>query len=664
MPDWTYRTLLRPVLFQMSANRARGWILSALHALGRLPGGPGLIAFMGHAAPAPSLTRSVLGLTLEAPLAFSADLAGNEIGLAGLRRLGVGLVEVGPVALQGGLRQRLDRRSTSEEIVVDHEGAVGVDTLLEQLAASRSGPGKLVIRLAHQPHQEAVAAAEERMALIRRLAPVADGFSLTPPPPCWNAFEWAAHIAAVQGAAEAHCRPLLAGVSVDDLALAESRLESAYAVGVRGFLICGGMGIMGTPEHRRLGRAALAPTDALIYRLRSRYGQRGVAIVASAGVCEPCEAVALLETGADVIGLDVGLVFSGPGLPKRIQEAVRCRMDEQRQTPAAFGEWFARSRLARALQTESWLWLALLGLGLIAAGLAAWVVAHTSVILPYDESFVGLTLAQINAINPRLPGFMTHDRVSLAATMVSIGILYVMLAWHAVRLGEHWAFQTLVASAMAGFASFWLWLGYGYLDPLHAFVSGCLLVPFLLALRSPVSRPPRVPQPDWRNDTAWSHAVWGQLGIVSVGVGLIVAGLTISYVGLTSVFVREDLVFLCTTSAALATANERLHALLAHDRAGFGGALVSNGLAVLLIGLWGIRRGARWIWWALLASGAVGFVGALGVHALVGYLDPVHLFPGVLALTLWVASLAALRPYLMGETIAQRQAWRRLWVEE
>ena len=56
-------------------------------------------------------------------------------------------------------------------------------------------------------------------------------------------------------------------------------------------------------------------------------------------------------------------------------------------------------------------------------------------------------------------------------------------------------------------------------------------------------------------------------------------------------------------ATALATNNPRLLPLVAHDRAGFGGALVAEGLAVLLIALWGYRPGARWLWWTFLASG-------------------------------------------------------------
>lgn len=102
------------------------------------------------------------------------------------------------------------------------------------------------------------------------------------------------------------------------------------------------------------------------------------------------------------------------------------------------------------------------------------------------------------------------------------------------------------------------------------------------------------------------------------------------------------------SAEALRAANESILAVTAHDRAGFGGALVSNGLVVLLTALWGARRGARWLWWAFFAVGIPGFVGALGVHATAGHGDVLHLAPAVLAFVIDVASLAATRDFLRG----------------
>ena len=46
--------------------------------------------------------------------------------------------------------------------------------------------------------------------------------------------------------------------------------------------------------------------------------------------------------------------------------------------------------------------------------------------------------------------------------------------WGGIRRGLHWAKTTVVASAFTGFLSFFLFLGFGYFDPLHAFVTAIL----------------------------------------------------------------------------------------------------------------------------------------------------------------------------------------------
>src|SRR2546423_786879 len=105
------------------------------------------------------------------------------------------------------------------------------------------------------------------------------------------------------------------------------------------------------------------------------------------------------------------------------------------------------------------------------------------------------------------------------------------------------------------------------------------------------SPPPTSPHADPCNDRAWLRAQWGQLALVALGVGFLIGGITIATVGVTDVFVREDLSYLHTTASALHAANPHFVPLVAHDRAGFGGALVSDGVAFLLAALWGIRRG-------------------------------------------------------------------------
>ena len=90
------------------------------------------------------------------------------------------------------------------------------------------------------------------------------------------------------------------------------------------------------------------------------------------------------------------------------------------------------------------LWALLMGVSLLGGGVLALVIAMTRVVLPYDESMVGMSRFELSLVNDRLLDFMTHDRVTLAGTMLALGTLYSGLAWWGIRRGEHWAERTAV----------------------------------------------------------------------------------------------------------------------------------------------------------------------------------------------------------------------------
>jgi hypothetical protein len=128
--------------------------------------------------------------------------------------------------------------------------------------------------------------------------------------------------------------------------------------------------------------------------------------------------------------------------------------------------------------------------------------------------------------------------------------------------------------------------------------------------------------------------------------GIAVGGAVVSVIGLTVVFVPSDLTYLGTTVDALRAANPRLLSFIAHDRSGFGGALMSAGVGIALLSAWGWRRGESWVWWTLLLAAASGFGCALGVHGEIGYTDLGHLAPVYAGLALTVVALTLARPYL------------------
>jgi hypothetical protein len=296
--------------------------------------------------------------------------------------------------------------------------------------------------------------------------------------------------------------------------------------------------------------------------------------------------------------------------------------------------------------------LAFTGLALVLSGLFAFFIAATGHFLPHDEQFLGVSSAALCSLHGcRIVHFMIHDRVSFGGALVAIGLLYLWLAEFPLKDREPWAWWLFLVSGAEGFASFFAYLGYGYLDTWHGLATLGLLPCFaggLARSRASLARPAgigRLRTPSVR--VAWtSRAGLGRGCLLATALGLIGAGLTILTVGMTSVFVPQDLGFLRVPVAELHAINPRLVPLIAHDRAGFGGAVCCSGL--LVFGSVWCGRPSRSLWQVLALSGTIGFGTAIGVHPVIGYNDAVHLAPAVLGAVLYVTGLLAYRPMCLG----------------
>lgn len=246
-----------------------------------------------------------------------------------------------------------------------------------------------------------------------------------------------------------------------------------------------------------------------------------------------------------------------------------------------------------------------MGLG----GLATLWLSFTRVLLPYDEHYLQMTSEMLRRGSPLLFDFMAHDRATLAGTMLGLGWLYGVLGYAGVRRSEHGIKTAMIASALAGFVSFFAFFGFGYFDTLHAFVAAIL---FQVTVQIMVGREggdsERVPITD-PDDRYRSCALWAQLMWVIHAVGLLISGVVILGVGVISVFVAEDLSFLCMTRADIAALGSKLVAVIAHDRATLGGMLLASGVGMLLPVLWSFRRGADWLWYCGSRSGNPGLFG-------------------------------------------------------
>jgi dihydroorotate dehydrogenase len=635
MPDWSYRTILRPALFALPPVTARGLALGVVGTLGRSGAGRAVIDFLGHMRPPASVGVTRLGLAFPSRAGLGCGLDPGLRATAAFARFGCGFVEAGPITLvprNGGVLA-CDPAGGCLQLADPPEG-IGLDAAVVRLAAASVATVPLLARLDLSDQESARAAAANGAAAIARLAPHVAGFTIAGGRLAWSADEWREAVDAIAGAARVAGRPVLLVVPADASSVDRDRRVDS-AAGADGFLVDGAL--RSTAGRRLVGAPARAAALETVRAIRARVGPDAT-IVAGGGVHAPQDALDVLAAGADLVSLDSGLVFAGPGLPKRVNEAL-----EAVHGRAAEARVEVRARRAPEM---SWFWTLALGVAMLAGSLLALAIAATRVVLPYDEHFVGLSRAELAAVNHRLLPFLTHDRVTLAGTMVAIGVLFTGLSWFGVRRGRHWAQMAIVVPSAAGFASFFLFLGFGYFDPFHAFVTAVLFQLLLLGVHGGLGPPQGLPPPMLVEDGAWRLGLWGQLGLVVQGIGFIGAGLVIAAIGATHVFVHEDLEFLATTARALASAGERIVPLVAHDRATLGGMLIASGLTILLTSLWGYRSGERWLWWTLLLAGVPGYAAAIGVHFAVGYESAFHLAPAFLGVGIFAAAMTAAYPTL------------------
>jgi hypothetical protein len=277
--------------------------------------------------------------------------------------------------------------------------------------------------------------------------------------------------------------------------------------------------------------------------------------------------------------------------------------------------------------------LILTALTLMGCGAFALFQAATGHFLPHDTAYLGMTAQQLCTLRGcRVVHFMMHDRVSFGGVLLAIGVMYLWLTEFPLRRGESWAWWAIAASGGAGFLSFLAYLGYGYLDTWHGVATLALAPIFLggLWMTRSLRRERVVPLPP---------RGMGRLLLLASTAGIVAAGITITTVGMTAVFVPQDLEFMGITPAELRAFNAHLVPLIAHDRAGFGGALISVGVAMFLAVLYG--RPSRNLWQALALAGLFGFATAIGVHPVIGYTNLFHLGPAILGCLVFAAGLAA-----------------------
>ncbi|KON90078.1 dihydroorotate dehydrogenase [Sporosarcina globispora] len=599
MPDWSYHPIFKPILQKLPPSFSREFIHRGMSMISSSRIGEAFIEFLGHMEPSRKVAKNLFGIHFSTPVGLIGKIDPQLSGMKAFQNLGFGFIEIGPVSIHGsGEELYIDPKQKKIHRLTD--ASAELPTAKKQLNSLKKKKIPFLINV-EGTYQEAKQICEE-------LLPFSDGFILSS-----HTFQSASQF--IQFKNELN-KPMILSISPDDSLHHMERIQEYRPDGI---LVIGS----DSPEE-------------LIHKLavlRNLFSE-DYPIITSGCIKEPSDAIKLLENGASLTMLGDEYIFTGPGLPKRINEAYSSTFPKE---PA---------------KLEGWLWYWLFGLAITIGGIIALFFSMTSVILPYDEIFLGILRGDIVYFNPAILYFMAHDRMTLSGTMISGGIIYMQLARHGIRHGLHWARKAVNIAGTIGFLGILLFIGYGYFDWLHGLFWLLLLPLFVLGYVKTRTASASPSSSNLSNSQLWKLSLIGQLCFVILGFSLAIGGIVISAIGASSVFVPTDLTYLCLTPDALNEFNNKLIPVIAHDRAGFGSALLSVGLLVLMLALWGIREGERWVWWTFTIGAIPAFAAGILTHFIINYTDFIHLLPAYFALFLYVVGVIMTAPFLLKKSIA------------
>ena len=532
MPDWFYHPVAKPLFKCLPDKLARGIALGTIGTLGQFSLGRACIEFLGHMHPPQELQREYSGITCASPIALGRWLDPDDRASAAFACFGFGLIELGPLGLESKGKNIVTHSINGIHIAQENikcYKAFERPTQDTNILLSLSGDNEAT--------QQMVSALENKC----------NGFIIE-------------HNDIPQSN-----QPVFRNIIVTD-SNACFEIPNTFS----------GIRLQFTDAQQTLPHSLNQKQLDTIRSWRAHLGPDKTIIVAGGGQ-EPQQAMDILSSGADVLMIDSAMLHTGPGLCKRINDALI-----PNNKPATPSEPVSR---------HSWFWLLLLGMSMLIGGILTAIIAMTNVLLPYDENYLGMSAYELGILHERILQFMAHDRICLASSMIGIGVLYSALSYYGVKNGSRHAMLAIEASGLIGFFSFFYFIGFGYFDPLHAFVSAVLCQLLLLGLVA--KRSPKIQKPslDLKNDRAWKRSQWGQLLLLIHCVGLLGAGMLISGIGMTNVFVAEDLDFMqCSVQDILAIHPDLIN-VIAHDRASLGGMLLSCGIAqlFLILHVWATR---------------------------------------------------------------------------
>lgn len=337
-PASLYR-LLRPLLFRLDAERAHGLALVVVRlasGMARLRRSP-----QPRRAPDPRLHQHLFGRAVPSPVGLAAGLDKDAVGIPFWFARGCGFVEIGTVTPRpqaGNPRPRLFRHVRHHSL----QNALGFNNAglaaLRQRLRDHPFPRPVLVNLGKNRDTPLERAADDYLTLITALEDRCDAFVVnlsSPNTPGLRRLERADTVGRlVEPLASRTARPLLVKLSPDQAPVdAVAAARTALAAGASGLVLTNTTtDYTLIPEARSFGGLSgrvLAERSYALLRAVAAGVPTDTLLISVGGVDSGAEAWRRLAAGARLVELYTGLVYHGPGLIRRIEEALMRRMERE-----------------------------------------------------------------------------------------------------------------------------------------------------------------------------------------------------------------------------------------------------------------------------------------------------------------------------------------------
>lgn len=180
MPDWSYQTIFRPILFKLPALLARDITLKSFGLMGRMPLGSFMIRTMGHLEMSPVLNGHIRDIKVNYPVGLNGAVDPHGEATRSLAQVGFGFTEVGPITLEEIRCTKPILRDVKRETIIYPNPYVndGIERISKRVKMSSNLPNPLMFRLRPTIGQSPQEASEEVVGMMQKVEENAAGFYL------------------------------------------------------------------------------------------------------------------------------------------------------------------------------------------------------------------------------------------------------------------------------------------------------------------------------------------------------------------------------------------------------------------------------------------------------------------------------------------------------